>query len=65
MERKLYQYEGVVKSFDEIVSQSWYGYTYAASEKKARANLTYQYKCEHGLARDAKITLTGEIKEAT
>ena len=58
---KQYSYEGPVRSFDNIVSSRWKGQTHATSEAKARSNLIYQYKREHGLSASTKITLTGKI----
>lgn len=57
-----YFYEGPVKRFDRCVSNCWRGETIADSEKKAKSNLTYQYKRSHGLSADVKITLTGDVK---
>lgn len=57
-----WSYEGPVKSFDGFVSSRWKGETYATSEARARSNLVYQYKKEHGLDVSAKITLTGKIE---
>ena len=56
-----YSYDGVVKEFDTIISNRWHGSTYAASEKKARNNLIYRYKREHGKSPDSKITLPGKL----
>lgn len=57
-----FSYEGPVRSLDGIVSSRWMGETYATSEARARSNLVYQYKKEHGLDVSAKITLTGKIE---
>ncbi len=64
-EKKCFEYRGVVKYFEDIVNEDWYGATFAVSEKKARANLEYRYKREHGYDASAKIILPGEIEEAT
>lgn len=56
-----YSYDGVVKELDTIISNRWRGSTYAASEKKARSNLIYRYKREHGKSPDSKITLPGNL----
>jgi hypothetical protein len=56
-----YTYEGSVKVFDDIVTRSWTGSTMAESEKKARSNLAYKYKREHGLTPCARVTLSGKI----
>lgn len=58
-----YIYEGPVKEFDAIVNCCWKGETYAPSERKARSNLTYQYKKKTGKSSDTKITLTGKIRK--
>ena len=60
-ERKKYRYCGVVKEFNEVISSRWSGETMATSEKKARCNLVYQYKKEHGKTSDVKITLPGTL----
>lgn len=39
-----YMYDGPVMEFDTCVANRWQGSTYAASEKKARSNLVYQFK---------------------
>lgn len=62
MSYKKYTYDGPVMEFDRCVADHWKASTYAASEKKARSNLTYQYKKEHGKTPNTKITLTGKIK---
>lgn len=56
-----YSYDGVVKEFDTIISNRWRGSTYAISEKKARSNLIYRYKREHGKSPDSKVTLPGKL----
>lgn len=56
-----YSYDGVVKEFDAIISNRWRGSTYAISEKKARSNLIYRYKREHGKSPDSKVTLLGKL----
>lgn len=56
-----YRYCGPVKEFDNIVSDKWEAETHAFSENKARNNLVYRYKREHGKSADSKITLPGKI----
>ncbi len=56
-----YSYNGPVMSFDICVEHDWKASTYAASEKKARSNLAYRYKKEHGRASNSKITLPGKL----
>lgn len=57
----LYSYAGPVLEFDKIVTNNWRGQTYAVSEAKARNNLAYQFKREHGKVARSKITLPGKI----
>lgn len=57
-----YSYYGPVKEFGTIVSNKWSAETVAASDKKARSNLVYQYKKSHGLTSDCKITLPGKLE---
>lgn len=57
-----YVYDGPVKEFDKVIDNKWSSSTYAPSEKKARSNLTYQFKKQFNKASSAKITLPGNIK---
>lgn len=57
----LYSYSGPVKEFDTCIAHRWTSTTYAPSEKKARSNLTFQYKKTHKLSPNAKISLPGKI----
>lgn len=61
MDKYLYQYNGPVMLFNDCIAHNWKGETYAFSEKKAKSNLCYQYKKQHGLTADAKITLPGKL----
>ena len=38
-----YMYDGPVMEFDTCVANRWQGSTYAASEKKARSNLVFNF----------------------
>lgn len=58
-----YSYRGPVMEFERCVSNNWEGTTYAASEKKARSNLVYQYKRQFNKTAAARITLPGELAE--
>lgn len=40
----MYSYDGPVMEFDNCVANRWIASTRAVSEKKARSNLTYQFK---------------------
>lgn len=57
-----YFYDGPVLQFDKVISLRWTGETHATSPSKAKSNLTFRYKKEHGLATSAKITLPGKIE---
>jgi hypothetical protein len=59
---KLYVYDGPVEEFGKCVTIRWIGETYAPSEKKARSNLTYQYKKEFDKAPCAQVKLPGKIE---
>lgn len=58
----LYSYDGPVEQFGVCVSNRWKAITYAISEKKARSNLVYQFKKEHGLMARSRIKLPGKIE---
>lgn len=58
-----YSYCGPVFSFDVCVKNRWEATTCAPTAAKARSNLTYRYKKEHGLAPSSKITLPGELSQ--
>lgn len=57
-----YRYDGPVLVFDTCVANHWKGETMAPSEKKARSNLTYQYKKQNNRVAGAKVTLPGKIE---
>lgn len=58
-----YCYCGPVFSFEVCVKNRWEATTCAPTAAKARSNLTYRYKKEHGLAPSSKITLPGELSQ--
>ena len=56
-----YIYEGpVVNNFGQVITIKWTGETYANTDKKAKSNLSYQFKKEHGLMQTAKVKLVNE-----
>ena len=56
-----YTYEGaVMNNFNQVITNNWSGETYANTDKKAKSNLSYQFKKEHGLLQTAKIKLVNE-----
>lgn len=60
--RKLYRYEGQVKSFNNILIDKWIGETMADTPHKAKSNLIYRVKKELGLVSASKVSLPGKIK---
>lgn len=56
-----YSYEGPVMEFNRCVVNKWQASTYAVSERKARSNLTYQFKKKNNKVPGSKISLPGEI----
>lgn len=56
-----YSYTGPVMEFDRVIADNWSGKTWAPSEKKARSNLTYQFKKQFNKVASTKITLPGKI----
>lgn len=62
MRSNLYLYDGPVMRFEKCIVNRWRGYVYAASEKQARANLTYQFKKENNLLPGSRVTLPGKIQ---
>lgn len=57
-----YVYDGPVLQFEQIVADHWRGETMAPTAKKARSNLTYQFKKQNNRIAGTKIKLPGEIK---
>ena len=57
-----YSYDGPVLEFGKVISNHWSSSTLAPTEKKARSNLTYQFKKQFNKIPSAKITLPGVIK---
>ena len=63
-EKKKYEYEGVVKSYGNIVSQNWKSTTYAVTKERAMSNIQYNYNKSHKIKEfvDAKIDVN-KLKE--
>jgi hypothetical protein len=57
-----YVYSGAVFSHGKMISNNWVAYTYAPSKSKARSNLAYRFKREHGYLPNAKVELIGSVK---
>lgn len=57
-----YSYEGPVMEFDRVIADRWASKTCAPSERKARSNLTYQFKKQYNKTPGTKISLPGVVK---
>lgn len=57
-----YLYKGPVMEFNTLLTDHWEGKTVAPSEKKARSNLTYQFKRGNNRIAGTRITLPGKIR---
>ncbi len=57
----LYLYDGPVMEFGNCIANRWTASTHAVSEKKARANLAYQFKKTYNRLPGTKIILPGKV----
>ena len=57
-----YAYDGPVLVFDTLVADRWKGETMAPNARKARSNLSYQFKKQNNRMPGVKVTLPGEVK---
>lgn len=57
----LYTYDGPVMEFNNCVARHWKASTRAATEKRALANLAYQFKKMTNRLPGAKIVLPGRL----
>lgn len=60
-EKLLYEYEGPVMTFDQVLRLHWEGATYAVSPEKAKSNLAFRFKKESNRTADCKISLPGKL----
>lgn len=58
---KKYSYDGPVMEFERCIADRWTASTYAVSEKKARSNLTFQFKKNNNRVPNTKISLPGKV----
>ena len=58
---KKYSYDGPVMEFDNCIVHRWKATTYAVSEKKAKCNLSYQFKKSNNKSPNTKISLPGKL----
>ena len=59
--KHLYSYRGPVTSFGKVISNNWYGTTYAVTPAKAKTNLMYRFKEETNRVPGAKIEFPGKV----
>ena len=57
-----YIYDGPVVVFGRCVENKWHGETIASTEKKAKSNLTYQWKKRNNKVAGTKVTLPGKVQ---
>ena len=60
---KRYRYSGPVEQFRKSICNRWTGETVAATEKRAKSNLAYQFKKETGRLGTTNISLPGKLEE--
>lgn len=58
---QVYEYNGPVLEFGRCIADNWKGTTRAESERKAKSNLTYQFKKHMGKLQGTKIELPGKV----
>lgn len=58
----LYLYDGPVYRFEKLFIARWRAFTWAASERQAKSNLTIRCKQEHGLLPSAKLNLPDKVR---
>ena len=62
MDKKTYSFTGSVLRFGKEVARNYKATTVAVSQKKAEANICYQYKMKNGLAPRTNVSLWGQFK---
>lgn len=60
MGRSKFKYEGPVKSFNNVLTTKWEGFTWAKTDGQALNNLAYQYKIQHGFTPNYKLYLRSD-----
>lgn len=58
-----YIYQGSVEQFGKVICPYWEGTTQAVNEKRAYANLIYQYKTLNNLRPTARVGFTNKIRK--
>ena len=57
MEVKKYRYKGPVMGEDRCMQEDWEGVTTAVSERRAKSNLMFRWKKQHGYLPTYPISL--------
>lgn len=57
-----YAYDGPVLEFDKLVADHWKGETMAPTARKAKSNLSYQFKKQNNRLPGVKIILPRTVK---
>lgn len=57
----IYKYDGPVMEDGGYHLRNWKASTMAPTEQKARANLIYRFKKDHGIFMGARISLPGKL----
>lgn len=60
---KRYRYSGSVSRFGKCICNRWTGETLAATKRRAKSNLAYQFKKETGRLGTTNISLPGKLEE--
>lgn len=60
-QKQCYSFIGPVELFGRCIADKWSGTTFAVSKRKARSNLSYQFKREFGYEYNVPIKLIGDI----
>ena len=57
MDAKKYKYKGPIMGVDRCIQENWEAETMAVSARKAKSNLTYRWKKQHGYEATYPISL--------
>lgn len=55
-----FSYDGPVTTFGKLIAERWAATTWAPTEKRALANLSYRFKTEYNLSPGTRIELLDE-----
>ena len=57
-----FEYDGPVLEFGRLVANRWRGETMAPTARKAKSNISFQYKRANNRNPGVKVSLPGKIK---